>query len=35
MPSHLDELLARIRALQEDVEEEYRQQRSVWEARRR
>jgi hypothetical protein len=35
MQSHLDELLARIRALQEDVEEEYRQQRSVWEARRR
>ncbi len=34
MPSHLDELLGRIRALQEDVEEEYRQQRSVWEARR-
>jgi hypothetical protein len=34
MQSHLDELLARIRALQEDVEEEYRQQRSVWEARR-
>lgn len=35
MQSHLDELLARIRALQEDVEEEYRQQRSVWEAKRR
>lgn len=35
MQSHLDELLARIRALQKDVEEEYRQQRSVWEARRR
>lgn len=34
MQNHLDELLARIRALQEDVEEEYRQQRSVWEARR-
>lgn len=35
MQSHLDELLARIRALQEDVEEEYRQQRSVWETKRR
>jgi len=35
MQSHLDERLARIRALQEDVEEEYRQQRSVWEAKRR
>lgn len=32
MQSHLDELLARIRALQEDVEEEYRQRRNVWEA---
>lgn len=35
MQSHIDELLARIRALQEDVEEEYRQRRSAWEARRR
>jgi hypothetical protein len=34
MQSQLDDLLARIRALQEDVEEEYRQQRSVWDARR-
>jgi hypothetical protein len=35
MPGHLDELLARIRTLQEEVEEEYRQKRSVWEAKRR
>ncbi|URI07856.1 hypothetical protein MW290_04480 [Aquincola tertiaricarbonis] len=35
MRSHLDELLARIRALQEDVEQEYSQQRGVWEAKRR
>jgi hypothetical protein len=34
MQTHLDELLARIRALQEEVEDEYHQQRSVWEARR-
>lgn len=34
MQSHIEELLARIRALQEDVEEEYRQRRSVWESRR-
>jgi hypothetical protein len=34
MPSHIEDLLARIRALQEDIEEEYRQQRSVWETRR-
>lgn len=34
MQSHLDELLARIRVLQEEVEEEYRQRRSEWEARR-
>lgn len=35
MPSHFDELLARIRALQEDVEQEYSQHRLVWEAKRR
>ena len=35
MQSHLDDLLARVSGLQEDVEEEYRQQRSVWEARRK
>lgn len=35
MPGHLDELLARIRTLQEEVEEEYRQKRSVWEVKRR
>lgn len=35
MHSHLDELLARIRALQEDVEQEYSQHRRVWEAKRR
>lgn len=34
MQSHIEELLARIRALQEDIEEEYRQRRSVWENRR-
>ena len=34
MQSQLDELLARIRALQEDVEEEYRLRRSVWDMRR-
>lgn len=34
MKNHLDDLLARIKALQEDVEEEYRLQRSVWEAKR-
>ncbi|MEY4980573.1 MAG: hypothetical protein RLZZ352_2843 [Pseudomonadota bacterium] len=34
MKTQLDDLLARIRALQEEVEEEYRQQRSVWEAQR-
>lgn len=34
MQSHIEELLARIRALQEDIEEEYRQRRSVWEDRR-
>ncbi|MBN8486714.1 MAG: hypothetical protein J0M20_03125 [Burkholderiales bacterium] len=34
MSKHLDELLDRIRALQEDVEEEYRQQREDWQTRR-
>lgn len=34
MKTQLDDLLARIRALQEEVEEEYRQQRSVWENQR-
>lgn len=34
MKNHLEELQARIRALQEDMEEEYRQHRSVWEAQR-
>lgn len=34
MKTQLDDLLARIRTLQEEVEEEYRQQRSVWENQR-
>ena len=34
MKNHLDDLLARIKALQEDVEEEYRLQRDVWESKR-
>ena len=34
MQSHIEDLLARISALQEDIEEEYRQRRSVWENRR-
>jgi hypothetical protein len=34
MQSHLEDLLVRIRALQEDVEDEYRQRRNLWEARR-
>lgn len=34
MREHVEELLARIRALQEEVEEEYRQTRQEWEARR-
>lgn len=34
MSKHLDDLLDRIRSLQEDVEEEYRQQREDWQARR-
>lgn len=34
MKNHLDDLLARIKVLQEDVEEEYRLQRDVWESKR-
>ncbi|MFM2119586.1 MAG: hypothetical protein RL722_1054 [Pseudomonadota bacterium] len=34
MPNHLDDLLARIRALQDEVEDEYRERRAEWEARR-